>query len=505
LLAALPLESGRKWGDAATPIQWQDARAVLGSDGPRRHWLGRSRGFSKTTDVAGMLLVALICLLKPGATAYCAAADRDQARLLLAALGGFVRRVPALRQELDVGAWRVTSRRTGAVLEVLAADAASSWGLLPSFLVIDEVCQWSSSPNAKAFLDSLLSTLPKVPDSRAVLISTAGDPSHWSRKLYDLAGSDPTWRLSEVHGPAPWLDPAEIEAERRRLLPSMFSRMFDNEWTAAEDRLTSAEDLEAAFLLDGPLEPKTGVRYTAGVDLGVKNDRSVISVCHGERVEGDRKRVRVVCDLQLVFAGSRDAPVALDAVEEAILEVHRRYRAKFVLDPWQGIGMAQRLRSKGVRIDEFTFSSASVGRLAVTLYALLRDRLLALPDEAGLRDELANVRLRETSPGVVRIDHDSGRHDDRVISLALAAQAIASKLTGGSVASAAGAGRIARGPDAGNDGHAVGSIPRGAALDKRRLRVEAPVTGGVRPGGSSVLDELAKARRTPGYIPGGGQ
>ena len=34
----------------------------------------------------------------------------------------------------------------------------------------------------------------------------------------------------------------------------------------------------------------------------------------------------------------------------------------------------------------------------------------------------ANVRLVETAPGSYRIDHDSGQHDDRVISLALAAQ-----------------------------------------------------------------------------------
>jgi hypothetical protein len=36
-------------------------------------------------------------------------------------------------------------------------------------------------------------------------------------------------------------------------------------------------------------------------------------------------------------------------------------------------------------------------------------------------DELRNVRLRETTPGVVRIDHDPDRHDDRAIALALAA------------------------------------------------------------------------------------
>lgn len=73
-------------------------------------------------------------------------------------------------------------------------------------------------------------------------------------------------------------------------------------------------------------------------------------------------------------------------------------------------------------IDEFTLSSSSVGRLASTLHLLIRNRALALPDDPDLLDELASVRLRETSPGVLRMDHEPGAHDDRAIALALAAQ-----------------------------------------------------------------------------------
>jgi hypothetical protein len=58
----------------------------------------------------------------------------------------------------------------------------------------------------------------------------------------------------------------------------------------------------------------------------------------------------------------------------------------------------------------------------LTLFRLLRDHQLALYDDPDLLDELANVRLVETSPGSYRIDHDPDKHDDRAISLALAAQ-----------------------------------------------------------------------------------
>jgi hypothetical protein len=49
---------------------------------------------------------------------------------------------------------------------------------------------------------------------------------------------------------------------------------------------------------------------------------------------------------------------------------------------------------------------------------------LSLYDDTELLDELGNVRLRQTSPGVLRMDHDPDQHDDRAIALALAALAL---------------------------------------------------------------------------------
>ena len=92
--------------------------------------------------------------------------------------------------------------------------------------------------------------------------------------------------------------------------------------------------------------------------------------------------------------------------------------------------MAQRLRGRGVTVEAFTFSSASVGHLALTLYRLLRDRLLDLPDDDELTAELSSVVLRESQPGNYRIDTTGTGHDDRVISLALVAQNLASQSSG---------------------------------------------------------------------------
>ena len=66
----------------------------------------------------------------------------------------------------------------------------------------------------------------------------------------------------------------------------------------------------------------------------------------------------------------------------------------------------------------------------MTLYRLLRDRLLDLPDDDELSAELSSVVLRESQPGNYRIDTTGTGHDDRVISLALVAQNLASQSSG---------------------------------------------------------------------------
>lgn len=60
----------------------------------------------------------------------------------------------------------------------------------------------------------------------------------------------------------------------------------------------------------------------------------------------------------------------------------------------------------------------------MTLHLLLRERRLDLPDDPDLLEELSNVRLRESRPGVYRLDHDVGQHDDRAVALGLAALAL---------------------------------------------------------------------------------
>lgn len=431
VLGVLRLADGRPWVRAAVQFQRSDAEAIFDLDGPRFHFLTRPRGGSKTTDLGAVSMAVLLAQAPRGAPCYAVAADADQAALLVDAIRGFVLRQPTLGELLRVDTRRVTAQQTVATLDVVPADAASAFGLIPYLTVVDELAQWPSTANARGVWDAMVSALPKQPDARLVVLTSAGDPAHWSHKVLAQARRSDRWRVNEVDGPLPWISEEELGEQRALLTESQFVRLHLNRWTAPEDRLVRPEDLAACVVLDGPQEARAGVRYRIGVDVGLRNDRTAIAVAHAEpaaEVEADgsgRRPQRVVLDTLLVLAGSRTSEVRLADVEQAIVETWTAYGCpKVRLDPWQAIGLRQRLEGRGVAAEEFTFSAQSVGRLASTLHLLLRDRLLALPDDEALLDELAHVRLRETSPGVVRMDHDSGRRDDRAIALALAASAL---------------------------------------------------------------------------------
>ena len=81
--------------------------------------------------------------------------------------------------------------------------------------------------------------------------------------------------------------------------------------------------------------------------------------------------------------------------------------------------MMQQLRASGLTVHEHTHSAQSNSRRALLLLELVRGRRLQLPDDQETVAEFAGVKLRETSPGVYRYDHESGKHDDRVTAVSL--------------------------------------------------------------------------------------
>jgi hypothetical protein len=412
------LETGERWGATAADYQRHHARAILGPDSEvRQFWIELPRGARKTTDLAGLMLAILYVQAPPMARLYVGASDEEQAAELIDAANGLIARTPELEGVFQAGELEITCRRSGASLRALAADA-SAMGKRAWLIVLDEVCNWPDTRKGKRFWGVLMSGNRKLRDCRTVVISNSGDPQHWSFKRRETARTSKYWQFFTLPGPLPWLTEADLEILRENAeTDSEFERLHLNKWVTSEDRLASREDLAACTILPGDLPPRPGVRYVATLDIGIVNDRTVLSVLHAEETAAGR---RVVLDRIVRWQGSRAAPVDLGEVRDTLLALTMDYySAEVVLDPHQAVLIAQEARAKGVVVHEFPFTSASVGRLALSLHQAIRNHRIALPPDEDLADELATVRLRKNSLGVYRLDHDSGAHDDQAVTLAL--------------------------------------------------------------------------------------
>lgn len=410
----LRLEDGRRWIDAAHDFQLRDAREVLEGERPY-HFLTRARGSSKTTDLAGAAL-ALLLDAPESSRLHWLAADRDQGGLAIDAIAGFAARTPAVGAQIDVQARRVVVPGTAASLDVLAADAPGAWGLLSRAIFVDELANWTDGPAAKRLWEAASSAVAKRDDARLAVLTTASTPDHFAYGVLEHARTSPLWRVSERHGPSPWMDEARLEEQRARLPEAVFAQLFLNEWVAASGAFLDPAVVDLAFALDGPsLAAEQGrYGYVAGLDLGSRNDRTAFAIGHMEKGE-------IRLDRLEVWQGSRARPVDFAEVEEFIVSAYERFRFELRLDPWQGLDLAQRLRRRRIRVEEFIFSQGSKQRLAATLLSTLNTGRLRLYNAPGLREELLALRLAQSRSGLWSFDHQAGGHDDRAVVLALVA------------------------------------------------------------------------------------
>jgi hypothetical protein len=428
LLAALVLEDGALWGDRAVGFQREDARAIFDDDGPRWHFLTRPRGGSKSSDLAAVLLVWLVCIAVSGERGYIAAADKDQSKFaVLDALGGFVERTPALRGLVTVQTDKIVAA-SGATVEVLSADGASAHGLRPSIIVVDEAAQWPSTRNGKKMWAALVSSLAKVPGCRFVVLTSAGEPQHWCYGVLKAARKSADWHVNEVPGPLEWLDPAKLEAQRPLLLDSEFSQYHLNLWVESEDRLVSEADLMAAVgdrtPDDPPAQPVPGTKYVIACDLGLVNDPTVAVVAHVIADPDNRGAPRtIVIDRIARWQGSHRKPVRItEDVEPWLLSASKEFgRAPVVIDSWNAAGLVERLGGMHIRATEVKLSEPVVGRIGTSLHLAFRERRIHIPNDEKLLAELRTVRLRRTNFGDFRLDHDrGGAHDDQAMACGLA-------------------------------------------------------------------------------------
>lgn len=409
---AILLDDGTSFGERIEPWQVEDFAAL---DDPQHCnvYLERPRGHSKTFDIAVEAVTELV-LGAPDQRLYCVAADEDQGRLLFDDVAALFRRSPILSPLVRVTKDEVISKATGSRLKVLNSNAPTLYGLRPDWLALDEPVEW----RGRALWDALWTATGKRPRCRVFVISTSGwDRTSIAWEIRSLAEREENWLLRVRGQCASWISPEWLAQQQRSLPPHVFRRLHMNEWTEGAGAFLTFDEVAAVF---APAPEGSGPRVV-GLDLGTVKDRSVAALVRRDAGSG-----LVVVEHLRTWTPTAGVKVDLQDVEEEVATLALRHRAAVVLDPWQAVLMAQRLRARGVQVEEHAFTGDSRRRLFATLLDVVRTgRLRSLPHDE-LRRELLGLEVTETTSGW-RVDHKSGRHDDHVVAVALGAVKVAAQ------------------------------------------------------------------------------
>lgn len=424
----------RPWTEVADWYQRQDVQALTpslylvaglpfiqaaGETTYLRAYLERGRGHSKTTDTA-FLVIWLMVFSPRRLFGVVAAADRDQARLILDSIAAIIAATPWLAEILQVQAWRVINKATGSVLDVLSSDVASSYGITPDFIVCDELTHWKDS-SGEALWHSLFSSAMKRRHCLLIIISNAGVGMGvaWQWHIRELFRQNPNayfHSLDGVQGKRFLDNPALLEELCSGLPPLVRDRLIFNLWTTGFSDALPEECLDAALSLDGPLlarDPQE--KYIAGLDLGLSKHHSSLVII-GKK--GTSYRLALCQD----WRPPRGGRVSIDEIEQAIVAAHQRYGlTRIACDPWNAGQLVERLRKQGLPIVEQPQSGANLVKQCKTLLEAFTSHSIRLYDHPSLTTDLRTLRVEEKQYGCRLVsDAGAGGHGDRASALSIA-------------------------------------------------------------------------------------
>jgi hypothetical protein len=419
----------RPMADCLDPFQVADFAAIdpalkraaglpVDSVPHNRAWWERPRGHSKTSDAAVCALWCLFASRRRMSGVICAV-DADQARLIVDSVRRLVGMNSWLNELIDVQRGRVVNRHTESELAVIPSDEASSFGLLPDLVILDEVAMHPS----RGMFDSLISSAAKRSSCVVLVATNAGWIDSWAFEVRQLIADDPGWHLSALPGPiGSWITPAALAEQKRLLPPETFQRLWLNAWSSGSGTALAQGDIDASLNLPyaAPCRVSGITCVVAGLDLSLRKDHSALVTLGTATSEGRLKLLDVAGWAPADHGGTID----FDVIRQYVLEVNQRLQIDMVVyDPWNAAYMSQMLQDSGIRTMPWQFSTHNLDVMATSLLNNFMNRRIDLyPDPQLLRD-LGRLSIQERVAGhrlVVPRGGADGSHCDRAVALAVA-------------------------------------------------------------------------------------
>lgn len=421
--------------ESGQPIQfqpWQRGNILdplLRFENGRRKWdtflVGIPKKNGKSTVAACAAVYALL-LDDPAPEVYSAAGDKDQARIIFRAVRKAFDRSPGLRPFVKLYGDTIERVDGEGFYRVLSADAPTSHGFNPSAVIWDELWNQPSYDLWEALTHS-----PARKNPFHFVATYSGYQARSGNLLWDLyqrgvRGDDPRqytfWRSGPDANLASWVTPEYLESQRRRLPDHIFRRLHWNEWSVARE--TKVFRVPQECWIGAFEEPLDRATYVAGIDLAKVRDFTAWFV-----IRTDVRPYRVVDFGKLPHI---DYTAQVDFLAAKL----QRFRNPICLVDKGAAGTAviELLAKRGLKVRDFSFTAESKSEIVTALAVAFEQRQIILPGSGRNNDEkrfvhdleaeIFNFEPTVLKSGHLRYEGAHGYHDDLVMALCLAFEAV---------------------------------------------------------------------------------
>ena len=293
----------------------------------------------------------------------------------------------------------------GSTMKFLSADRADSVrGFRFHYLIMDEVAYL----NKKDIESSIIPTLN--PNGRkCLMISTPRGKNHfYEYYLRGQEGNDDYFSYQIPLDECPYVKQELIEEARKSLPKEVFKAEYLAEFTDSTNDVFT--NIEAISILNEWTDSNRGNRYFAGIDTGLSNDFSVLTiidesgrVCYVDRINN----------------------LTLEAISNRFIATLKRYAVQGCYVEANGIGkaMAELIKRHISNTKEFISTQDSKMTAIRTLMSDMESGIIELPTKEffpHLYNELSAFTYKYSANGKISFSHPKGIHDDCVDGLWLA-------------------------------------------------------------------------------------
>lgn len=296
----------------------------------------------------------------------------------------------------------------GAVIKFKSAHSEDNLrGETVNYMILDE----AAFIKEDTFLEILLPML-NVAGRKLLIISTPKGRSNWFHKYY-IKGTNGTKGFKSFRFNCyqnPFANPDIIQIAKDNMPDLIFRQEYLAEFVEGAAIIENIRELCNRKMIYLPVD---GKKYYAGIDLALKNDYTVFSV--------------VDEDGNLVFF-DRFNKVTAPELKERLAKLIKRWKPENTLIELNNMGgvIYDDLRElyEIKKLQGWNTSHSSKNEIINHLINAFSSKSITLPDDDILRGELETFEMNITPSGKVKFEAAQGMHDDIVMSLAIAQEAM---------------------------------------------------------------------------------